>query len=152
MTSADGRSTWPSPPRANWPSAESEGACLIDHDERRLLLFCRCDDDQSYRLAALATLARRWPGRRVEWAYGGLEQLKVAAGLAATGSESPLAGEELLPRPGRRRCPPRLRRPDARAAGIPARPHTNNAFTHRPMDLSGEEKALVHAAIADLMA
>ncbi|WP_327583646.1 hypothetical protein OHA25_48735 [Nonomuraea sp. NBC_00507] len=33
---------------------ECDGACLIDHDERRLLLFCHCDGDQSYRLAALA--------------------------------------------------------------------------------------------------
>ncbi|MGR6921884.1 hypothetical protein ACU635_47210 [[Actinomadura] parvosata] len=32
---------------------DCEGACLIDHDERRLLLFCHCGADRSYRLAAL---------------------------------------------------------------------------------------------------
>ncbi|MFC4114356.1 hypothetical protein [Nonomuraea zeae] len=62
---------------------ECDGACLIDHDERRLLFFSGCDGDPSYRLAALATLARTWPGWRVEWAFGGLRQIKVAAGHAA---------------------------------------------------------------------
>ncbi|AQZ65115.1 unnamed protein product [[Actinomadura] parvosata subsp. kistnae] len=77
---------------------ECEGACLIDHDERRLLLFCHCGADQSYRLATLAALARTWPGWRVEWAYDGLRQLKAAAGhvvdFAATWSGDPQAGEE----------------------------------------------------------
>lgn len=77
---------------------ECDGACLIDHDERRLLLFCHCGADQSYRLAALGTLARTWPGWRVEWAYDGLEQLKVAVGhatdIAARSPEHPRAGEE----------------------------------------------------------
>ncbi|MFC7587817.1 hypothetical protein ACFQYP_32165 [Nonomuraea antimicrobica] len=59
---------------------ECEGACLIDHDERRLLFFCPCDGDQTYRLAALTTLARTWPGWRVEWAYDGLQQIRMAAG------------------------------------------------------------------------
>ncbi|NJP98594.1 hypothetical protein HCN51_55820 [Nonomuraea sp. FMUSA5-5] len=77
---------------------EREGACLNDHDERRLLLFCHCGADQSYRLAALTTLARTWPGWRVEWAYDGLRQLKAAAGhavdFAATWPGDPQAGEE----------------------------------------------------------
>ncbi|MDP4502572.1 hypothetical protein [Nonomuraea turcica] len=77
---------------------ECDGACLIDHDERRLLLFCHCDGDQSYRLAALATLARTWPGWRVEWAYDGPQQIKVVVGHAAEvtppSPQAPQAGEE----------------------------------------------------------
>ncbi|MEU6717054.1 hypothetical protein ABZ897_36810 [Nonomuraea sp. NPDC046802] len=77
---------------------ECDGACLIDHDERRLLFFCRCDGDQSYRLAALATLARTWPDWRVEWAYDGLQQIQVAVGHAAeitpSSSGAPEAGRE----------------------------------------------------------
>jgi hypothetical protein len=89
---------------------ECEGACLIDHDERRLLLFGHCGGDQSYRLAALATLARTWPGWRVEWDCGGLRQIQRAAGHpAAVTGRLPLclADDRFLPRQGRRRCPPR---------------------------------------------
>ncbi|GAA2206816.1 hypothetical protein GCM10009850_022740 [Nonomuraea monospora] len=265
---------------------DCEGACLIDHDERRLLLFCHCGADQSYRLAALATLARTWPGWRVEWAYDGFQQIKAAAGhaadLAGTGPRDPQAGKswcdvlvtvihrgqtrahlvdsaEAVIRSGARSlddhrsawpaitsCPGKVvagvhldldeqsagvwttstlrgalrsmgqgwpgwhwsdwqdrsaeqaRRvagaltvpePDlaeglrglaaefdkhqdvdsateaaslllaftdlllagARASGHEAHVHKDNAFTHRPMDLTGEEKALVHTAIAGLM-
>jgi hypothetical protein len=39
----------------------------------------------------------------------------------------------------------------ARASGIQVHVHTDNIFTHRPMDLTSDEKAVVHAAIADVM-
>ncbi|MFG3442723.1 hypothetical protein ACGF0J_36245 [Nonomuraea sp. NPDC047897] len=258
---------------------ECDGACLIDHDERRLLLFCHCGADRSYRLATLATLARTWPGWRVEWAYDGLQQLEVTAGhatdIAARSAGDPQAGEEwcdvlvtvidqgqtrahlvdsagavirsgarslddhrsawptITSCPGKvvagvhldlddqtagvwtsatlrgalrtveqgwpgwhwsnwedrsaeqaRRVAGTLTVPEpnlaeglralaaefdkhqdvdsatesaalllagARASGLQAHVHTDNTFTHRPMDLTGEEKALVHAAIADLM-
>lgn len=45
-----------------------EGAALIDHDRRLLLWFSTHLDDYAYRAAALAVLARTWPGRRLEWA------------------------------------------------------------------------------------
>lgn len=39
----------------------------------------------------------------------------------------------------------------ARLSGLEVHVHAHNAFTHRSLDLTGEEKAVVHAAIAGVM-
>lgn len=39
----------------------------------------------------------------------------------------------------------------ARSSGLEVHVHTDNTLTHRPLDLTGEEKAVVHAAIAGVM-
>ena len=61
-------------------SGEPVGAVLIDHDLRRLLWFGDCRDTFQRKLI-LATVARMWPGWRIEWAYDGMGDLAFAVGL-----------------------------------------------------------------------
>lgn len=57
-----------------------EGAALIDHDRRSLLLYTWHVDDLADQLAALAVLERTWPGWEVHWAYNGVAEVVAASG------------------------------------------------------------------------
>ncbi|WP_327583645.1 hypothetical protein OHA25_48730 [Nonomuraea sp. NBC_00507] len=92
----------------------------------------------------------------MEWAYDGLQQIKVAVGHAAEvtppSPQAPQAGEEW--------CEKVVAGVhldlDDQTAGIWTTSTLRGAlldvaFTHRPMDLTSDEKAFVHAAIAGVM-
>jgi hypothetical protein len=55
---------------------DCDGAAFIDHDERRLLWFSEFLGAVAYRTAVLDVMARTWRGWRVDWAYGGLAEIR----------------------------------------------------------------------------
>jgi len=61
-------------------NTECDGAALIDHDERRLLWFSRFLGAVAYRQAVLDVIERMWAGWRIDWAYGGLPEIRRALG------------------------------------------------------------------------
>ncbi|GAA2688960.1 hypothetical protein GCM10010400_62260 [Streptomyces aculeolatus] len=71
-------------PRDDWLDERwCEGAALADHDARELLFFTWHLEDYVHRRALFAVLARTWPGWRVRWAYGGLEDFAAYVGVDA---------------------------------------------------------------------
>jgi hypothetical protein len=64
-----------------WDS-DVEGGLLVDVDQRTVLTFT-IYTDVAERAAYLATVARAWPGWRVEWAYDGVADLMRHAGDAS---------------------------------------------------------------------
>lgn len=67
--------------RSGWMDNDwCEGGALIDLDRHVALVFW-LRSDPAERAAALAVLARTWPGWRVDWAYGGLADLAEYVGV-----------------------------------------------------------------------
>ncbi|HEX6443956.1 MAG TPA: hypothetical protein VF053_02630 [Streptosporangiales bacterium] len=69
------------PDRSGWLNdLWCEGGALLDLDRHVGLVFW-LRSDPAERAAALAVLGRTWPGRRVDWAYGGLADLAEYVGV-----------------------------------------------------------------------
>lgn len=79
-----------------------EGAALVDHDARQLLLFTIHLDGFAHRTALLAVLARTWPGWEIRWAYDGLEDIAAHVGVdravVRTAGDGPGGGSAAGPR------------------------------------------------------
>jgi hypothetical protein len=75
---AFGRASGWGPDPDGW-DMEAEGGLLLDVDLRTVLVFT-VYTDVAQREAFFATVARTWPGWRVEWAYDGISDLMRHAG------------------------------------------------------------------------
>lgn len=154
------------------------GAALIDRDEHRLLWYSYCHGDADYRAAVLAVMAHTWPGWRIQWAYGELGDILDSVGeprRAAPPLEPPFG--EPVPGPAgadvARGLPGLVEKFEAHQevdaatqaislllavtgaltsaaerSSMATRTTMDNAFAHRPADLTDEERAPVRAAFA----
>lgn len=118
-----------------------EGAALVDHDTKRLLLF-GCEVPGDDRGAFLDLFPLTWPGWAVEYATGGIAQIAAAVGLDPVpllqmGTHTPAQLDAIVP------CDPAKPTPGVLLTIASGGGWSDTLVDHEPLEVLGAGPALV---------